>query len=235
VGEVMSLQKKILFVEDNQLDRLILTKILDDLDVEYLPSESAESFLPLVKKVKPDLCLVDLNLKRPRDGEVLIRAIRNILGNSLPIIIISGEDDHEAIEYNLKNGADDFVCKPIDKALLSSKISNFLNSDNIRSKILPVFAVPTELKREAVIEQAINLTAISEKYLHFKTPHQIQDGSKFTIKNTFLKKVTDKENIDLRIVSYVKEVDGEYSYIAEILGTTYFQQIKMRSLIIEKR
>ena len=231
----MSSQKKILFVEDNQLDRLILTKILDDLDVEYLSSDSAESFLPLVKKVNPDLCLVDLNLKRIRDGEFLIKAIRNILGADLPIIIISGEDDTEAIQYNLKNGADDFVCKPIDKALLSSKISNFLNSDNIKSKILPIFAVPRDLKGDAFIEQAISLTAISEKYLHFKTPHQIQEGSKFRLKNTFLKKVRDTDTIDLKIVSYVKEADGDYTYIAEISAITYSEQIKLRSLIVERR
>lgn len=231
----MSQNKKILFVEDNQLDRIILTKFLDELSVDYFPAETAEEFLPLVKKIAPDLCLVDLNLKRPRDGEVLVKAIRNILGDTLPIIIISGEDDHEAIEHNLKNGADDFVCKPIDKALLTSKISNFLSTDAINSNMLPVFSAPAQRPDSSCINVALSLIGIGETNLHFSSPHKISDGCAFKIHNTFLKPVFSKESLDLKVISFVKEATGQYTYICEIIGITYQEQMKMRSFIVEKR
>ena len=49
-------------------------------------------------------------------------------GNKTPIIVASSSVGNEQIEASLESGASDFICKPIDRAILMSKISNVVKS-----------------------------------------------------------------------------------------------------------
>ena len=62
----MSDKKRVLFVDDNKMDRLILSKILEQLDLDYYATSSAKEFISQVKNYRPDLCLVDLNINLKR-------------------------------------------------------------------------------------------------------------------------------------------------------------------------
>ena len=202
----MNEKKRVLFVDDNEMDRLILSKTLEQLDLEHKGTKNAEEFLQQIRTYKPDLCLVDLNIEQPNDGRILIRALRNILGNEMPIIVISAVEESSEIALNLKNGANDFVCKPIDRALLSSKIANFLHNDSINSRILPLFRLPTDTV--ASIEMCIDLSLISfsEQEVIFSSNTTLVPGSVVCLENNFLESVfPELEHFQLKIVKRLGE------------------------------
>jgi DNA-binding response OmpR family regulator len=214
------------------MDRLILSKALDELDVDYKTCASAEEFLPLIKEFSPDLCLVDLNIERANDGTILIEAIRNILGASLPIIVISANDNSEDIVKNLKIGANDFICKPIDKALLSSKIANFLTNEKIKSKRLPLFEVPKTAENYIEIRVEIELEAITETGVEFRSKDlSLVIGSTIKIENELLIDVFPENEF---LYLNIKDIKNDL-YISEFQDLVEEDIHRLRLCIANKR
>jgi CheY-like chemotaxis protein len=214
------------------MDRLIISKALDELDVDYLACATVEEFLPQVKEYTPDLCLVDLNIQRTNDGAILIEAIRKVMGKSLPIIVISANDNSNDILEILKNGANDFICKPIDKPLLSSKIANYLTNDLIKSKTLPLFMVPESSDNYIEINTNIEIQVICETGIEFTCRDlNLNIGSTVKVENKLLLDIfPNQEFLYLKIT---ESADGVfYSTFQEL---TSDEQNHLRLLIVSKR
>lgn len=228
----MSSKNKVLFVDDNEMDRLILSKTLDELEVDYVACASIQEFLPLVKEYSPDLCLVDLNIERTNDGAILIEAIRNMLGESLPIIVISANDSSQGIIENLNNGANDYICKPIDKPLLSSKIANYLTSDLIKSKALPLFFVPESDDNKIEVHTNIELHTICENGMEFTCKElNLNIGSNIKIENKLLLDIFPKK--EFLYLNIKENIDGMFH--SEFQDLTTEELHKLRLLIVGKR
>lgn len=209
-------KKKVLFVDDNKMDRLILSKILDQLDLDFRETQNADEFLHQVKSYAPDLCLIDLNLQRPNDGKILVRALRNILGHELPIIVISAIEDSSEIALNIQNGANDFICKPIDKSLLSSKISNYLQNPTIQSRRLPLFKIPSNIDANIQMDINLKMTSISEEVITFVSDIFLVSGATLKLKNTFFQDIFSHiEYFNLKIEHHENDI-----YKGKILNFT---------------
>lgn len=206
-------KKKVLFVDDNPMDRLILAKTLKELRLDHLETKTPEEFLKNLKSYEPDLCLVDLNISQNNDGEVLVKAIRNILGPDLPVIIISALEEDDKIEENIKIGANDFICKPIDKALLSSKISNFLSSDVLNSNALPLFKVPKNEDSLCEIEIEANFEKISESGIQFSSNYIVKEGTIIEVTDPYIDKIFNKgDSMHLTISRSWRDDDTQKIY-----------------------
>ena len=72
----------------------------------------------------PDLALIDWNMPDGQ-GDRFCRWIRS-KWNALPIIFLTVRDDTRDIVAGFENGADDYVTKPFDLEILSSRISALL-------------------------------------------------------------------------------------------------------------
>lgn len=112
VGENLVLaRKKIVIVDDFEESCKLLSEVLsDDFDCSYTAESTAA--LDLIKKIKPDLVILDFKMPVLK-GTDLCKLIRmNVTTKYLPIVFVSGaaeiEDKIEAFEL----GADDFVSKP---------------------------------------------------------------------------------------------------------------------------
>lgn len=118
-------QKKILVVEDGELNRDLLIQILGD---EYLVLVAADGVEAIEKaeKEKPDLILMDLGLP-VLDGWEATRIIK-AKGElkHIPVIAITSHamvgDERKAREI----GCDDYLAKPIDEDNLMGKIKKFI-------------------------------------------------------------------------------------------------------------
>jgi CheY-like chemotaxis protein len=228
----MSEINRVLFVDDSEVDRVIISNILDELDIDSYACATVQEFLPKIKEYEPDLCLVDLNIQRRNDGTILVEAIRNRLGKSLPIIVISANDSNEEIQGNLKAGANDFICKPIDKALLSSKISNYLRGDIIDTKALSLFSIPASLKNSIEVKTSIKLFAVSETGLEFSCEElNLNLGSVIKVANELFTDVfPDQEYLYLKIQN---QIEDRFAASFEDLSDSDIH--KLRILILTKR
>jgi DNA-binding response OmpR family regulator len=117
---------KILVVEDDSFINMILKKILDTVyNVEVLTSvTTAISYLQ--KGNIPNLIISDFNMPVLSGFDLIAQLQASDFFKSIPIIILSGEDNAETRIKCLDSGADDYVVKPFNPAELQARIRTIL-------------------------------------------------------------------------------------------------------------
>ena len=112
-SQMSSKASHILIVEDEPVTRKTLASYLDSFGYRVSETDSAEEAEAILARDAPDLLLVDINLKG-RDGLEITRDLRS--RSEIGIILISGRTDEVDRIIGLELGADDYVCKPFNRA-----------------------------------------------------------------------------------------------------------------------
>jgi CheY-like chemotaxis protein len=105
---------KVLFIEDDRMNRRVVRDMLNVADVEMDEAENAEAGLAMLDDVSYDMLLVDLRMPG-MDG---ITAISHVRARTdamarVPIIVITADTAIDLRERCLMNGADDVLFKPV--------------------------------------------------------------------------------------------------------------------------
>jgi CheY-like chemotaxis protein len=119
--------KRILVVEDNPDNRILITDVLTSLDYEVLVAvDGAEGVSKATAEV-PDLILMDLSLPH-MDGWTATGHIKaNPALTHIPIIALTAHAMVGDREKALQAGCDDYVSKPIDLRELAGKLAQYLD------------------------------------------------------------------------------------------------------------
>lgn len=105
------MSKKILIVEDDEfLVQMYATK-LESQDYTVLISSDGKQALKTIKKDKPDLIILDLNLPVMDGFEVLGELKKNEETKSIPVLILTNYGQKEHIDRCLSLGANDYLIK----------------------------------------------------------------------------------------------------------------------------
>lgn len=125
----------ILVVEDSATTRLILKQGLNNSGYQVVLAENGYQALLAFEQHPIDLILMDVNMP-VMDGFACCEALRKTRkGQYIPIILLTGRDDHESINHAFEIGASDFITKPINLRLLIQRVRYGLR-DSIREKAL---------------------------------------------------------------------------------------------------
>lgn len=117
---------KILLVEDNEMNRDMLTRRLVRAGYAVVHAGDGEEAILKAADEAPDLILMDLSLPRI-DGWEATRRIRARDGHAgLPIIALTAHAMAGDRETALAAGCDDFDTKPVDMPRLLGKIETLL-------------------------------------------------------------------------------------------------------------
>ena len=110
---MMKLKKTILIVEDNDLNRAILSEILSE-EYEVLEAENGRQALEILGEHKDRIALIFLDVMMPvMDGYTFLDRVKEDSDMSLIPVIVTTQNDSEADEVEaLSYGATDFVPKP---------------------------------------------------------------------------------------------------------------------------
>jgi CheY-like chemotaxis protein len=122
----MSQKAKVLIVDDEPFNVDVLQQELEELGYEAITAFNAKEALEQIKKHQPDLILLDLMMP-VLDGFAVLKEVKN--DNSLrdiPVIIVSAEHDSKSVVKGIKQGADDYITKPVDPEHLKSKLKDHL-------------------------------------------------------------------------------------------------------------
>jgi two-component system, cell cycle response regulator DivK len=117
--------KKILVVEDIELDRDLIVQLLED-DYEVLTAVDGYEGLRLAEREHPDLILMDLSLPGIDGCEAASRINAHQALRGIPIIAISAYAMREDEERARRSGCDDYLSKPLNETLLFAKLAEFL-------------------------------------------------------------------------------------------------------------
>ena len=118
--------QRVLVVEDNRDNMILIVDILDALDYDVIQAEDGEKGVRLAGSEHPDLILMDLSLPK-MDGWTATRTIKaNDDLKHIPIIALTAHamvgDRERAIEAE----CDDYMTKPINLQVLATMLTTFL-------------------------------------------------------------------------------------------------------------
>lgn len=118
--------KRILVVDDEDMNRKLLKIALTRLDYEVDEAFDGVDALEKVNAGSPDLILLDINMPRMGGLEFARRIRQNAETNSIPIVIVSSLDEVENRVKALEAGADDFLSKPVELTELRARVKTLL-------------------------------------------------------------------------------------------------------------
>jgi CheY-like chemotaxis protein len=120
---------KILLVEDNEMNRDMLSRRLRRRGFEVLVAGDGAAAIELVSAERPDLVLMDMSLP-VLDGWEASRRIKSTPATrDIPIIALTAHAMASDREKSLQAGCDDYDTKPVDFPRLLDKIDRLLAGD----------------------------------------------------------------------------------------------------------
>ena len=124
---------KILYVEDNEMNRDMLSRRLQRRDHEILLAFDGKEGLDMMKSEKPDLVLMDMGLPVMDGWEATTTAKGDPEIKDIPIIALTAHALESDRVKALDCGADDFDTKPVDFKRLLGKIDSLLGYEVLMS------------------------------------------------------------------------------------------------------
>ena len=114
---------RVLVVDDDKLNRMMLSQGLQQAGHQAVTADDGEQALERLQAEPFDLVLLDV-LMPGMDGFEVLSFIKGHPDlRHLPVIMISGLEDMEAVARGIELGAEDFLPKPFDPLLLQARIN----------------------------------------------------------------------------------------------------------------
>ena len=117
---------KILLVEDNEMNRDMLSRRLVRSGFEVVIAIDGAQGVSMAASEQPDLILMDMSLPILDGWEATRRVKTNPITKSIPVIALTAHAMAEDREKSLAAGCDDFDTKPVELPRLLAKIQALL-------------------------------------------------------------------------------------------------------------
>ena len=115
--------KHILVVDDSPTDRQYLSDILTKSGYKVTTADSAEDALAKVKQSPPDLVLMDVVMPGQNGYQATRTLTKDEATKHIPVIICTTKGQETDKLWGMRQGARDYIVKPISPADLLAKIS----------------------------------------------------------------------------------------------------------------
>jgi phosphoserine phosphatase RsbU/P len=128
---------RILVVDDDAISRRILAQLLASAGHDSRECEDGAKALQLIHAKPPSLLLLDFDMPGLNGAEVLrrLRSDADPAVAQIPAIMLTGHGSEESEVSCLQAGADDFVTKPINAAVLRARIETQLRLRSMRRQL----------------------------------------------------------------------------------------------------
>ncbi|MCH5150376.1 MAG: hybrid sensor histidine kinase/response regulator [Spirochaetales bacterium] len=118
-------EKKILCIEDDESNYLLMKRLLKNSDFELIQVEDGLKGLELVKKEAFVLILIDVNIAGLNGYETATRL--KMLKNTIPVVALTANKIDRAKERALISGCDGFINKPFNPLTFPKLINEYIN------------------------------------------------------------------------------------------------------------
>lgn len=123
---------QILIVDDYEVNRTVLSHLVQSLGYESTQAKDGKSALLQIEKETPDLVLLDILMPEMNGYEVLDHMKSNPNLCHIPVIMVSAVDEQESVVRCIKNGAEDYLIKPFNATFLKARIHACLDRKHLR-------------------------------------------------------------------------------------------------------
>lgn len=119
---------RILLVEDNEMNRDMLSRRLQKKGFEVICASDGESAVAMTSAHKPDLVVMDLSLPILDGWEATRRIKANPETKAIPVLVLTAHAMAADRERALAAGCDDYDTKPVEMSRLVDKIVRLLGA-----------------------------------------------------------------------------------------------------------
>jgi len=136
----------VLVADDDPVMRMLMREMLAQVGLEAIEAADGAAAVELARRHAPDLILLDVEMPR-MDGFAACAAIRRSGsaagadgrgeggGGGVPIVMVTGSDDLEAVTRAYEAGATDFVSKPINWPILGHRVLYVLRASDAIARL----------------------------------------------------------------------------------------------------
>jgi CheY-like chemotaxis protein len=122
----------VLIVDDNQVNRKLLSRILEEQRHTYRTAENGLRALESLATEQFDVVLLDIMMPEMDGYETLTRIKQDEQLRHIPVIIISAVDEIDSVVRCIKIGAVDYLAKPFNATLLRARLDASLADKRLR-------------------------------------------------------------------------------------------------------
>ena len=125
----------VLVADDDPVMRLLMRQMLTQVGLDVIEAEDGVQALACYKLQGPDLVMLDVDMPA-MDGFAVCREIRHQeVGGTVPIIMVTGGDELEAVTRAYEVGATDFISKPINWPILGHRVLYVLRASDAIARL----------------------------------------------------------------------------------------------------
>ena len=126
----------VLVADDDPIMRMLMLEMLAQVGLDAIEAADGAQAVRLAHERRPDLILMDVEMPQ-MDGFAACRAIRRDEpgGALVPIVMVTGGDDIEAVTSAYEAGATDFVSKPINWPILGHRVLYVLRASDAIARL----------------------------------------------------------------------------------------------------
>ena len=118
-------KEKLLVICGSENDRCFLTRCLDEAGYAVVISCTGDQGFEQIEVHKPEVVLLDLHVSGLCARQIVEKMAADEILRIIPIILLAGRDDMEAVEHGLSLGADDYLVRPYSPTLLKAQVREF--------------------------------------------------------------------------------------------------------------
>lgn len=162
IGSHVSKHIRALIADDELSARKLLTTILTEAGVRCVATSGGEEALKVLETEPVDAILTDLNMPGMSGMELLSKVRRQF--PFLAFLMVTGEDDvHVGIEA-MKNGAEDYLVKPLQADLVIASLERALERKRLEQQLENYHRRLEEMVRERTAQLESALLQIESSY-----------------------------------------------------------------------
>src|SRR5678815_1341392 len=145
---------QLLVVDDNRVNRLLLTRALEQNDHHVSNAENGRIAMEMLRSKPYDVILLDIDMPEMNGFEVLEALLEDEELRYIPVIMTSASDELDRVVKCIEMGAEDYLVKPLNPILLRARVNASLEKKRLRDeqrRLFHTFATP-EVARQLLRE-----------------------------------------------------------------------------------
>ena len=136
---------RLLVVDDNKVNRLLLSRNIELMGHRVTTAENGRVALEMLRREPFDLLLLDIEMPEMNGFQVLEQLGRDLQLRDLPVIVTSSLEGLDNVVRCIELGAEDYLQKPVNPALLKARVGASLEKKRLRDQqkeLVRRFATP---------------------------------------------------------------------------------------------